>query len=86
MCWRRLGEPLILPAKTRSTPFLAARVHNGQQGENAMSPENSAPSTDPMEGVEPTEADAIVHPEQPPMDDAASGLPEDENDEMTDNS
>ena len=41
---------------------------------------------DPYEAIEKAQDDVLPHPEQPPMDDAASGLPEDENDEMTDNS
>lgn len=41
---------------------------------------------DPLEAVEMAQDDVLPLPEQPPMDDAASGLPEDENDEMTDNS
>ena len=35
-------------------------------------------------GVEPTEADGIVNPEQPPMDDDASGLPDKEGDQLGD--
>ncbi len=36
------------------------------------------------EGVRPTPADEVTHPEQPPMDDDASGLPEDEADRAGD--
>lgn len=35
-------------------------------------------------GVEPTEADGIANPEQPPMDDDPSGLPDKEGDQLGD--
>jgi hypothetical protein len=44
----------------------------------------SATPPDPTEGVEPTEADAVAHPEQPPMDDDASGLPDEEAEQLGD--
>jgi hypothetical protein len=46
----------------------------------------NGPINDPYEAVEQAQEGEIARPEQPPMDDAASGLPEDEDDEMTDNS
>jgi hypothetical protein len=46
----------------------------------------TATPTDPdaTEGVEPTEADNFAHPEQLPMDDDASGLPDDEAEQLGD--
>ncbi len=39
---------------------------------------------DENDGVRPTPADEVAHPEQPPMDDDASGLPEGEADRLGD--
>ena len=39
---------------------------------------------DEEEGVRPTPADEVAKPEQPPMDDDASGLPEDEAEKLGD--
>lgn len=44
----------------------------------------SATPPNPTEGVEPTEADAVAHPEQPPMDDDASGLHDEEAEQLGD--
>lgn len=42
------------------------------------------PGDDEMEGVEPTEADDVTRPEQPPMEDDASGLSDEPSDDLGD--
>ncbi len=42
------------------------------------------PSGDEFDGVEPTQADDVAHPEQPPMDDDASGLPDEDAEQLGD--